>query len=271
MLVFSAGCGGPEPSERFTLRPAAIDDELVISVRRPPGTAPAAGWPLAVVLDANWHFAAAQERLEALIDAGRVSETLLVGIGYHGDVETRRSRDFAIPRNADPRGGARAFLTFLEDDLLPELMRRYPVSAALEQRILLGHSLGALLAAQALLRQPALFRGYGLGAPAFWPQDFRIFTLERDYAAANRDLPADVVMTAGFQDGPEITVGVPAFARALAGRSYPGLHLDWSIRPDHTHTSIIPAFLDHAFTRLLAGPEPAREPGHFDNRLPGRP
>jgi uncharacterized protein len=252
-LALQGGCG-PEPTESFALRSEAIGDAFDISVRVPPGSPPAAGWPLVVVLDASWHLQTAQERLEQLIDTGRVSQALLAGIGHQADVENKRLRDFAVPEVGGPSAGGRAFLDFVEETLLPELARRYPIDGALTRRILIGHSLGGLLAAQALFRRPQLFGGFGLAAPAFWNDDWRIFAIEIDYAARNRDLPAAVVMKTGFQDGPEITVGVPAFARKLESRQYPGLRLVSGIVPDQSHTSILPGFLDDALTQLLGEP-----------------
>jgi uncharacterized protein len=251
-VVVSLGCGGgAEPTETFSLRSDAIGDDYVIQVRAPATPAPAAGWPLIVLLDASWHFAMAQERVEGLIASGRLPESLLVGIGYPGDEKRRRTRDFAVPRSDAPAEGGRGFLGFIEATLLPEIGRRYPIASALERRVLVGHSLGGLLAAQALFRRPALFGGYGLAAPAFWYGDWRIFAVERDHAAAHQDLPAAVVMQVGFQDAPQITVGVPAFARALSSRGYPTLTLEWSILPDHGHVSMFPPFLDRTLPRLL--------------------
>ena len=253
LLAAGAGCG-PEPTETFLLRAGAIGEDFVIRLRVPPDPAPAAGWPLVVLLDAHWHFQMAQTRLEALIETRTIPQALLVGIGYQGDVPNKRIRDTAVPATEGASLGGRAFLDFIESTLLPEIERRHPLDATLGRRILIGHSLGGLLAAQALFRRPQLFGGLGLAAPAFWPDDWRIFVVERDYAARNTDLEAAVVMRAGFQDGPEITVGVPAFARKLESRRYPGLDLVTGIVPDATHTSILPGFIDDALARLLGRP-----------------
>jgi uncharacterized protein len=254
VLALLAGGCGPEPTETFPLRAGAIGDDFIIRVRVPPSPAPAAGWPLVVLLDADWHFQMAQARLEELVEAGTIPQALLVGIGYPEDPHSKRIRDTAVPATEGASQGGRAFLDFIEATLLPEIERRHAVDVALARRILIGHSRGGLLAAQALFRRPQLFGGLGLAAPAFWPDDWRIFTVERDYAARNTDLAAAVVMKAGFQDGPQITVGVPAFARKLESRSYPGLDLVTGIVPDATHTSILPGFIDEALARLLGRP-----------------
>jgi hypothetical protein len=78
-------------------------------------------------------------------------EALVVAI-----TNTARNRDMPVPQSYG-KGGEENFLTFLADELIPEVKRRY---RTVELRILLGHSQGGLLAIYALATRPATFQWY---------------------------------------------------------------------------------------------------------------
>jgi predicted alpha/beta superfamily hydrolase len=62
-------------------------------------------------------------------------------------------------------GGGDAFLQFMRDELFPQIDSRFPT---LPVRILVGHSLGGLLAIHALLNEPEMFRAYVAIDPSLW-------------------------------------------------------------------------------------------------------
>jgi enterochelin esterase-like enzyme len=78
-------------------------------------------------------------------------EALVVAI-----TNTDRNRDMPVPQSYG-KGGEENFLTFLADELIPEVKRRY---RTVELRILLGHSQGGLFAIYALANKPAAFQWY---------------------------------------------------------------------------------------------------------------
>jgi len=62
------------------------------------------------------------------------------------------------------QGGGGKFLDFLRDELIPHIEAKY---RTVPFRILVGHSLGGLLALDSLLRRPPIFRRISPSIPAF--------------------------------------------------------------------------------------------------------
>jgi predicted alpha/beta superfamily hydrolase len=83
-----------------------------------------------------------------------------------------RRRDFTpdkiITVRKNNSGGGDRFLSFLEDELLPELEQNYRTSP---YRILLGHSLGGLLAAHAYMKENSIFNSFIAVDPSFGTWD----------------------------------------------------------------------------------------------------
>lgn len=62
-------------------------------------------------------------------------------------------------------GGADAFLTFIREELFPEIEGKFHT---LPSRILVGHSFGGLLSLYTLLHQPEMFQSYIAIDPSLW-------------------------------------------------------------------------------------------------------
>lgn len=93
----------------------------------------------------------------------RVPEMIVVGVA-----STNRERDFTpdkiVTRRANDTGGGDRFLDFLEKELVPVLEDGYRASS---YRLLMGHSLGGLLAAHAYLKAETTFDAFLVIDPSF--------------------------------------------------------------------------------------------------------
>ena len=97
----------------------------------------------------------------------RIPKSIVVGIA-----NTDRRRDFTYPttivhdkaRNPTS-GGSTAFIDFLEKELQPYIATHYKTS---ESDMLIGQSLGGLLATEILLKRPSLFDTYIIISPSLW-------------------------------------------------------------------------------------------------------
>ncbi|QJC50328.1 alpha/beta hydrolase [Paenibacillus albicereus] len=157
---------------------AGLDYSIFVHVPKKP--APPSGYPLLCAVDGNSVFASLAEamRLQTRHPKG-LPPGLVVGIGYPTDepfATDRRFVDLTVPADMQGRrpdgtpwpanGGAEAFLDFMQEELLPELMRRYPLDP--QRRTLFGHSLGGFFSLYALIRRPELFRSHIAGSPSLW-------------------------------------------------------------------------------------------------------
>jgi len=84
-----------------------------------------------------------------------------------------------------PVAGAEQFLSFIGDELIPQIDKKYRTN---QQRILCGKSLSGLFTLYALLSKPQLFESY-IGRSAGWLRDMNdYFTTLTDRAFQQPDL-----------------------------------------------------------------------------------
>lgn len=124
--------------------------------------------------------------------------TIVVGIA-----NVDRRRDFTFPttitedKTSNPTsGGSAVFRAFLEKELMPFVEKKYTPS---KDRMLLGQSLGGLLASEVLAKQPHLFSTYCIVSPSLWwdkesllkpLSEANIPSTTRIYLAVGKDEPA---------------------------------------------------------------------------------
>lgn len=160
---------------------AATGKTYRIFLYKPAGTAPAEGYPVIYVLDANTMFtplsmlvhSQAQRR-----DATGVTPAIVVGIGYPTKGlldEVARAEDYTPPApdlsntgdaRAPRQGGADKFLSFIENELKPQLQRELPINTA--KQALYGHSYGGLFTLHVLFTKPEAFQTYIASSPSIW-------------------------------------------------------------------------------------------------------
>lgn len=100
----------------------------------------------------------------------RIPKSILVGIAT-----VDRRRDFTYPTTiADDKkkypttGGSQKFIQFIEEELQPYIQQKYKGN---QSKMLVGQSLGGLLATEILLKKPQLFDKYVIVSPSLWWDD----------------------------------------------------------------------------------------------------
>ncbi|PHR88863.1 MAG: hypothetical protein COA80_17660 [Leeuwenhoekiella sp.] len=159
----------------YTLHSEALNEDRIYSVSLPESyyedKAVNKTYPLLIVLDGNTHFRPLSGMVQYLSSAStrnlRIPELIVVGIE-----NVNRRRDFTpdkvITTRPNDTGGGAAFLSFLENELIPELDQKFRTNA---NRILFGHSLGGLLAAHAYMQEESRFNGFIAVDPSFGTWD----------------------------------------------------------------------------------------------------
>lgn len=128
-------------------------------------------YPLLIVLDGNVHFKAVSGMVNYMsADTYRsqtIPEMIVVAIQ---NVDRRRdyTPDKVITVRKNNSGGGENFLSFLENELIPELDQKYRTEP---YRILLGHSLGGLLATHTYMKEKTLFNSFIAIDPSFGTWD----------------------------------------------------------------------------------------------------
>lgn len=193
-------------------------------------------------------------------------EAILVGISHAVDQSSRLSRTRDYTPTDDPgtqfrSGGARQYLIFLKDEVLPFIEGNYRADPA--RRALSGVSYGGLFGAYALLEEPGLFQDYILTSPSLWHNERVMFELEAAAAASGRQLSGRVYFATGEAEVPGISPGFPdmvgqqgEFARRLRNRGYPDLEVRDEVIAEGTHLTTYPIGLTRALRWMLPGKKP---------------
>ena len=160
----------------------------------PEAAPPSSGYAVLLLLDGGACFATALEAYRALAarpgGAPPHAPLLILGLAPSGGAgfdHAARLRDYtpAAPGAPEGSGGANAFLDLVEQGVLPELARRFPLDRS--RIALFGHSFGGLLAVHALLARPGLFRCLLAASPSLWWAAGMTLDAARRFAAAPPD------------------------------------------------------------------------------------
>lgn len=181
-----------QPSiDRFELPHFSGEGSFQIAVARSGPRAPdARNTPVVFVTDADFLFGVATELARYGVMGQILPPALIVGIGYGADLAAfakLRTPDLTPPLSesgrqsisamtgfmGDKAGRADDFLSFLTGALRNEILSRYPDGEG-GKRAVVGHSLGGLFVAHALIERPDAFDVYIASSPSLWWDDFAI-------------------------------------------------------------------------------------------------
>jgi predicted alpha/beta superfamily hydrolase len=105
---------------------------------------------------------------------------LVVGISSANN----RSRDFTPTITPYGEGGCENYVKFIKQELIPKIESDYAVDTTSNSRLLIGHSLGGLLAGYIFNRHSEVFNSYLMLSPSFW-YDNSFFFNDENIARAN--------------------------------------------------------------------------------------
>ena len=170
-LAAQGDSGAPlEIGRTYHLQSRILGETRVIDVSLPSGyvTDSNQRYPVIVVLDGEFEHPLAAAIARFYAASAQVPALIVVGVrnvDRTRDMTTPSVAGFTAPPELTKVGGAEGFLAFLGDELLPFVDRSYRTTPL---RVLVGHSLGGLVAAYALGKRPELFTGYILMEPSLW-------------------------------------------------------------------------------------------------------
>jgi hypothetical protein len=177
--------------------------------------------------------------VDALVARKAIPPTIVVGIP-----NTQRRRDLTGPTRvaadsaiAPHVGGSAAFRSFIRDELIPAIDKRYRTTS---ERAIIGESLAGLFIVDTFLHEPALFDRYVAFDPSLWWNHGALVDSTASLLAA---MPAHAgasrLFVASSRD--DIDSETTRFASALRG-GVP-VRLDWKFEPhpELTHGTIFAA------------------------------
>jgi ferri-bacillibactin esterase len=270
--------------ETFDLPAEHIDQTFRIHVALPAayGQNPSATFPIAYVLDADLLFGTAATTMKMCatdqIDPS-VAPAIIVGIGYTDpeQMSILRVRDLTPENSVDDwfaelhvqtagrkaeGGGAAAFLSFIEQELDPQIHERYRSEE--ETATIFGDSYGGLFAYYAFLQRSRLFDRFWIGSPGVLGCGGYLFdelppVLERGF-----ERPTRVFLSLGeLERTGSVHGSLPVEIYQEIATAYDRLRVDFTRREitnltveakefeGETHSSVVPAALNRAYRFLL--------------------
>ncbi|PWV97347.1 hypothetical protein DFQ01_12278 [Paenibacillus cellulosilyticus] len=255
-------------TETFTMRSRYNGAGYRIMVSIPVKPAPAEGYPVLYALDGNAYFGSMAEamRMQSRHPLG-LAPGIIVGIGYDSEAEEpfvadRRFYDYttqSTPNFARPdgtpwptTGGAEFFLAFIEEELKPEIERRYPIDRS--RQGLFGHSLGGYFTLYALMHRPGTFRTYVAGSPSIWWNEQELLIRLPAFISQLVKYPieADVLIGIGGDEKPSMLDDARSLYTQLRPFDGYGLRASYACWEDEGHVSVIYPLISRMYRMLFS-------------------
>lgn len=164
--------------------------------------------------------------------------TIVVGIS-----NVDRKRDFTFPTTDESlkakfptTGGSANFIHFLEAELQPYIENVYPTSS---RKMLIGQSLGGLLASEILFKKPEMFTDFLIVSPSIWWDNHSLKSVERKLIP-----PSTRVMVSVGKEGRVMKRDAKQLFRSVKG-SLSNCNFQYLKREDHAtilHNAIYSSF-----------------------------
>lgn len=155
--------------ERKSLHSNILQEDRTLNIYLPEGYKKDSAYPVLYLLDGsmNEDFLHIVGLVQFFQMTFQMPDMLVVGIA-----NIDRKRDFTFPpsdtlfTHAYPTTGhSEKFIRFLEEELIPFIEHDYRTT---NKRMIIGQSLGGLLATEVLLKKPNVFSDYVVVSPSLW-------------------------------------------------------------------------------------------------------
>lgn len=148
-----------------------LNETRTLNIYLPEGFHPDSAYPVIYLLDGSadedFIHVAGLLQFATFSWVNMLPKSILVGIA-----NVDRRRDFTFPttiskdkKDFPTTGSSAKFISFIEKELQPFVEKKYKTTNA---KMLIGQSLGGLLATEILFRQPSLFNSYVIVSPSLW-------------------------------------------------------------------------------------------------------
>lgn len=156
-----------------TIQSMELNEKRVLNIYLPEGYSPdsATAYPVIYLLDGSadedFIHIAGLVQFTNFPWVNTLPKSILVGIA-----NIDRRRDFTFPTTIEKdkkdfptTGGSAKFIRFIEKELQPYIENNYKTTSS---KMLIGQSLGGLLATEILFKKPTLFSQYIIVSPSLW-------------------------------------------------------------------------------------------------------
>lgn len=158
-----------QPGIKDSIYSQSIKEERRLQIQLPKEYKPGSGekYQVLYLLDGEWNAELFQQVQAWSQQWGYTPPIIMVGVvNSYPNNQNQRFRDLTpTATGPDGSGGGPALLSFLKNELIPYINKKYPSNGS---NILWGHSLGGLFVLYTLFTEPQLFDSYIAADPAVW-------------------------------------------------------------------------------------------------------
>lgn len=180
-------------------------------------------------------------------------KTIVVGIA-----NIDRKRDFTFPtidkklkKDFPTTGGSRKFISFLEDEVQPYINANYKTNT---QKMLIGQSLGGLVATEILFKKPTLFTDYIIVSPSLWWDNETLLKDAKMFLGAHKKMPVNVYVAVGAE-GDIMEREAKTLADLLKKSEKPNLKAEFLFLPNENHATILHQGVNDSFKLMYPNQE----------------
>lgn len=170
--------------DTLRLKSAKLGHAVPVYVYTPPGRPRGGRRPVLYVTDGGDYLTLG--RLDVILDnllaARKITPLVAVFIDPRSTTPAGEAKDYRMTEYA----ANDAFLQFLESELAPLVEKRFGASDLAEQRVILGASLGGIIATYAVLQRPNFITNCAAQSPAYYYRDSTLIKLAQSRSAEGR-------------------------------------------------------------------------------------
>lgn len=185
----------------------------------------------------------------------RIPLSIVVGIA-----NTDRKRDFTSTptleiqkQQMSTSGGSEKFMMFIEMELQPYIEKNYKTS---NTKMIIGQSLGGLLATEILFKKPHLFDKYVIISPSLWWNDGELLKMNPSILNENYIAPTNIYIGVGkeglspFLDNHVMEVDANLLYEKIKSGKSKSVKVYFDYLPEEDHATVTHPALFNAF-RIL--------------------
>ena len=179
----------------------------------------------------------------------QIPQTIVVGI-----TNVDRKRDFTfttsdkeLKKEFPTAGHSDKFIQFIEKELQPLIRSQFKVN---EQKMLVGQSLGGLLATEILLKRPELFTKYFITSPSLWWDNHSLLHQTEKYLLKESAYTPDVYIAVGKEEDKIMVHDAQKFYKKIKNHSSFG-NVVFNLMPNENHATILHNSLYQGFLKFL--------------------
>ena len=230
------------------IKSAELGESRVINVYLPEGYSEKESYPVIYLLDGSededFIHIAGLIQFSNFSWVNILPKSILVGVA-----NIDRRRDFTYPTTIEKdkkdfptTGGSAKFIAFIEKELQPFIEKKYQTD---ESKMIIGQSLGGLLATEILFKKPELFNRYVIISPSLWWDNQSLLK----YTPKKINARTDVYLAVG-KEGEIMERDARRLFALLQKRKTENLTAVFKYFPDEDHTTIFHQAVYEGFKSL---------------------